>query len=231
MANAIYQSPPWMAGYSVEQRPIECVCFGPSPEGPWEVFFMGVIHGDEGIAGELLQAFQSELAAYPERYQVLLGSRTVGILPVLNPDGLAKETRTNAHGVDLNRNCPTACWQVENQETPYYSGPEAASEPETRLFIEMVEKYQPKKIVAVHSPYKVINYDGPAQALAEAMSERCGYPAVADIGYPTPGSMGTYIGKERNIPMITLELPEDEPLEKVWQETKEALIAAVLFPA
>ena len=40
------------------------------------------------------------------------------------------------------------------------------------------------------------------------MAKQNNYDVVPDIGYPTPGSFGTYTGIERNVPVITLELPE-----------------------
>ncbi len=43
--------------------------------------------------------------------------------------------------------------------------------------------------------------------MAERMSAVCGLPVKDDIGYPCPGSMGTYYGWERELPVITLELP------------------------
>ena len=41
------------------------------------------------------------------------------------------------------------------------------------------------------------------------------YPVEASIGYPTPGSFGTYCGVERNIPTITLEMDEECPVEEL----------------
>ena len=41
------------------------------------------------------------------------------------------------------------------------------------------------------------------------MSCICGLPTKGDIGYPCPGSMGAYYGWERELPVITLELPKD----------------------
>ncbi len=47
------------------------------------------------------------------------------------------------------------------------------------------------------------------------MAGVCGLPVKDDIGYPCPGSMGTYFGWERQLPVITLELakPEDSDLD------------------
>jgi protein MpaA len=53
------------------------------------------------------------------------------------------------------------------------------------------------------------------------------YPPEPTIGYPTPGSMGTYCGIDRKIPMITLELPRDASGEESWNRNREALLAAI----
>ena len=44
--------------------------------------------------------------------------------------------------------------------------------------------------------------------IAQKISEITGYPIQEDIGYPTPGSFGTYCGVERKIPTITLEVSD-----------------------
>ena len=221
--------------YSVQERPIEGVFFAAStgdalPQA-LDSLIIGVFHGDEGISGALLDRLVEKWRAgiFQTASPPDFVWQPVLIIPVLNPDGLAVETRMNANGVDLNRNYPTPEWREENHDTPYYSGKTPASEPETRLVIDLIERYRPRKIITVHSPYKVINFDGPARSLAEAIAACSGYPVVEDIGYPTPGSFGTYAGKIRHIPVITLELPEDESLDDVWQDNAASLEVAARF--
>lgn len=234
-------------GYSVQNRPIEGVFLGPSTFPSLDTLFLGVFHGDEGISGALLQRFIEQLQRpssaqhLDPQWEIPFNTKPVLVVPVLNPDGLALRTRVNANGVDLNRNYPTVDWLEENVGTAYYSGNAAGSEPETSLVMQLMEQYQPRKIVTVHSPYRVINFDGPAKLLAEAMSAKSTYPVVESIGYPTPGSFGTYAGKERSIPVITLELPpalddvfdpELPPaasLDQVWEDNQYALVKAILF--
>lgn len=224
------QSSRRILGQSVRNRPIEGVFFGPENPACLDTLFIGVFHGDEGISGDLLHRFIEHLQASDFAGDPIDFTRQpVLIVPVLNPDGLASETRMNANAVDLNRNYPTPDWQEENRNTIYYSGPSAASEPETRLVMELIEQYRPEKIITVHSPYKVINFDGPARALADAMAAESGYEVVESIGYPTPGSFGTYAGKEKKLPVITLELPENEPLDQVWRDNRVSLEVAVRF--
>ncbi|MDX2084461.1 MAG: DUF2817 domain-containing protein [Candidatus Melainabacteria bacterium] len=226
-------------GRSVEGRLIHCRLFLPIPNPEpvsgadhnpevtvVDTLFVGVFHGDEGISGELMNYWCQWL----EQHASELG-RSIAVIPTLNPDGLARLTRTNARGVDLNRNFPTPNWEPGEPNTPYYGGATPSSEPETQLLINWMAHYQPRKVITVHSPYRVVNYDGPpeAAALAEAMAQANGYPAVASIGYPTPGSFGTYAGIEQQRLVITLELPEEEPIETVWVDNLPALQAAVRF--
>ena len=146
-------------------------------------------------------------------------------IPCLNPDGMQLGQRTNASGVDLNRNFPTKNWgkncgdnaTCDDAETAYYGGKSGGSEIETQFLIDTINEFKPNKILTLHAPYKVVNYDGPAKELAEKISKIINYPVEASIGYPTPGSFGTYAGVERQIPTITLELDEEIPVEQLIQ--------------
>ena len=150
-------------------------------------------------------------------------------IPCLNPDGMQLKQRTNANGVDLNRNFPTKNWgkncgenaTCDNAQTAYYGGIAGGSEIETQFLIDTINEFKPKKILTLHAPYKVVNYDGPAKDWAEQVSKIINYPVEASIGYPTPGSFGTYAGVERQIPTITLELDEEIPVEQLIQPVFE----------
>jgi len=126
-------------------------------------------------------------------------------IPCLNPDGLALKTRENANGVDLNRNFPTENHPSRLTLHSSLFKPEI----ETQFIIDIIEEFKPDIILTLHAPYKVVNYDGPAEKIAQEISKIISYPTSNDIGYPTPGSLGTYAGIERNIPIITLELDEE----------------------
>jgi protein MpaA len=76
-----------------------------------------------------------------------------------------------------------------------------------------------------------VNYNGPALELAQVMAACNGLPVAADIGYPTPGSLGTWAGQERRIPTLTLEILRGTPLDQVWQEQAEALQAVLEWAA
>ena len=60
-----------------------------------------------------------------------------------------------------------------------------------------------------------------SKELAKKISKIINYPIEESIGYPTPGSFGTYVGIERNIPTITLEMDEEETIENLYIPIKE----------
>ena len=128
--------------------------------------------------------------------------------------------RTNANDVDLNRNYPTKNWQL-TEKNEFFGGESPACEIETKFMVEVLEEYKPEMILTLHAPFKIVNYDGPAKEIAEKIGQIINYPVEASIGYPTPGSFGTYCGVERNIPTITLELDEEIPVQDLLKPVHE----------
>jgi protein MpaA len=200
---------------SVEGRAIEVVRLG--PPGHVGLLLFGAIHGDEPGSAELCRRYLQLLDG-----QAL--EQAIVVVPVVNPDGLAGGRKNNARDVDLNRNFAARSWTAEHA-AGYFPGEAPLSEPESRLLAELVDTLAPRVIVAVHQPFGCVNWDGPAEALAERMSAACGWPAVASVGYPTPGSFGACYGIDRGVPVITFELPR--PVEESqWPGCLKALECA-----
>ena len=207
-------------GWSTLGCEIESVVFNGDEE---TILIIGGLHGDEPkgvyVARRLI-----------EHLTTCQPLRSVIVVPVANPDGYNRRSRRNASGVDLNRNFPTNDWTPAPKSGRYYSGPSPASEPETQALIAVIESRRPAVIVAIHSINRLRhcnNYDGPARKIAEAMSRRNKYPVQASIGYPTPGSLGTWAGIELGIPIITLELPSHHSPKRCWVENLDALTDVV----
>lgn len=175
------------------------------------ILIIGVFHGDE-TEGEFL--IKKYLASNPK-----IKKNRLLIIPCLNPDGKHLKTRQNSKKVDLNRNFPTKNWHI-TEDKDYFGGNTPGSEIETRFLVRIIENFDIDCILALHSPYRIVNYDGPAIEIAEKISEITGYPIQKEIGYPTPGSFGTYAGIEQNIPVITLELPDNESKSELWKQNK-----------
>lgn len=164
------------------------------------ILVIGTTHGEEPQGYEILKLYlQNDIKLKNNFF----------IIPCLNPDGYEKRTRTNANGVDLNRNFPTNNWKL-SEKNEFFGGERSASEIETRFAIDVIEEIKPDIILTIHAPFKIVNYDGDALEISKKIAEIIKYPVQGDIGYPTPGSFGTYCGIERKIPTITLELGEDE---------------------
>ena len=161
------------------------------------ILVIGCFHGDEPQGKYLI-----------EEYIKVNPDTNLCFVPCLNKYGYEHNVRTNSNGVDLNRNFPTKNWILSKKDN-FYGGIEPASEEETKFIIDIIEKNKPKLILTLHAPYKVVNYDGPAREIAEKIAKLIKYPVEESIGYPTPGSFGTWAGIERNIPTITLELDEE----------------------
>lgn len=165
------------------------------------VLVIGVFHGDEPQGKYLI-----------EKYLEKNRSTKIAFIPELNPDGRKLGTRTNANGVDLNRNFPTKNW-VLSEKNEFFGGDSPASEIETKFLIDIINDIKPRLIITLHAPFKIVNYDGEGRAIAEMISEIIEYPVVENVGYDTPGSFGTWAGIEKGIPTITLELDEEIPIE------------------
>jgi len=165
-----------------------------------KILVIGVFHGDEPQGEYFINSY---LAKNPKA-----GKNSIYFIPRLNFNNV----RQNINAVDLNRNFPTKNW-VLGEKNDYFGGDKPNSEIETRFLVDLINDNKFDAIITIHSPYKTVNYDGPAQQLADKISEIIGYPTSSDIGYPTPGSFGTYCGVERKIPTITIEIDEDENIE------------------
>ena len=208
-----------IAGSSVEGRPMLYTVLG---EGPDVIFFLATIHGNEPAGTPLVR----RLITHLQQNREILTGRTVVLLPVANPDGLANGTRHNVHNVDLNRNFIAA-----NRRGDVNGGPEALSEPEAKAIYQLIQQYSPDRIVSIHQPLNCIDYDGPGSDLAYHMGRFCDLP-VKKLG-ARPGSLGSYAGVTKGIPIITFEmLAEDSGLgsEGLWRKYGRALLAAITFP-
>ena len=214
-------------GESIESRPIDLHVFG---DGPRPVLVIGGIHGSEPTSAFVAERLVEHLRHDPAVWQAP-GAPAVAVIPVANPDGCRWGVRTNARRVDVNRNFPAANWR-RRAHAANNNGDEPLSEPESRAIAHAVDTLSPRLIVSIHSighGRQCNNFDGPAAAVAEAMSRHNGYPVQPSMGYPTPGSLGSWAGIDRQIPVVTLELPRQLPGEQAWIDNRDALLAAIAW--
>lgn len=208
-------------GKSVSGRPIVAYKIG---DGPVTTAVIGAFHGDEPASAGLAEKLLEYLQANPSELEGL----TVAILPKANPDGLAAGTRQNANGVDINRNFPSGDWSAAYEKKRYYPGEKPASEPETRILMDFIDRVSPHKILALHQPLEMLNPTGTGAELAQVMHEITGYRVDKSTGKPTPGSFGTYCGTKLGLMMLTVEL-DYGGTEEAWSIHKDALLAALRY--
>lgn len=207
------------AGTSVLGRDIPLARWGSGPT----VLIMASIHGTESAGTHLVQRLKTLLVAKPQDFP---NDRQIVLMPLVNPDGVNSNQRGNANGVDLNRNFP-----AENRQNSKRYGLTALCEPEALAIYQIIEKFQPVRIVTLHEPLRCVDYDGPGLELATAMAAVCPL-SVKKLG-TRPGSMGAFTGEARQIPTITLELPRDaktKTADELWDLYGEALLVAVKHP-
>lgn len=212
----------WFFGETVAGLKIPAYTFGPET-AKTEVLLMGGIHGDEPegtIAGNgLLWHFMQN---FPYNIKVHL-------IPTVNLEGMVEHQRTNGNGVDLNRNLPTKDWKVEAAQPRYNPGPSANSEPENKAIVKFLEERKIKYIISLHSWKPMLNINGDCRGLAETIAKKTKYIITEDIGYPTPGSLGTYAGFERQIPTLTYEIERGLKAREILELHVPAILDGLKF--
>ncbi len=204
---------------SVERRPIEYTVLG---TGPDVVLLMATIHGNEHAGTDILRTLMTYLQVNPHVFD----DRTVVIVPLTNPDGLAMNTRTNANGVDLNRNFP-----ADNRLNNDRNGMSGLSEPESQAIYDLIDRYKPGRIITFHEPLNCIDYDGPGLEISQHMAQYC--PLRVKKLNVRPGSLGAYAGETLGIPIITVELRRADgrsSAERLWEKYGEMTVSAVTYP-
>jgi len=207
-------------GFSREGRAIRADRFG---SGPRRVYLIGGIHGDERGGVENVR-----------RLGILLASELppglcLRFVRDLNPDGTHERARENSCGVDLNRN-----WPASNFTPDPTRGPEPLSEPESAAVHADFLAFEPELVIVLHAaragPF--VNFDGPgaepARRFAEAAAEvDPRWHVEPDMGYSTPGSLGSWVGIDQGIPILTIELDRAHSGEDCWRALRAGLLAVL----
>jgi murein peptide amidase A len=211
-----------VVGHSVSSRPIYKKVYQSSAAKT--MMILSAVHGDETEGASCLAGFIYDLEE--SRIQLPENIRLV-VIPIANPDGFFNFTRGNANGVDLNRNLPTKDWTSEAREEKYNPGSSPGSEPENKILLHQIDEESPSLIISLHSWKPLYNVNGEAHKVAQAMHAALALEITEDIGYPTPGSLGTYCGLERNLPTITWELQRGLQETEAWPWGRKAMLACL----
>jgi protein MpaA len=160
-------------GRSVDRRPIVAVALGDS-DAPRSLLVVGAIHGNETAGITIVRRLER---TSPPRQGMLW------IVPDLNPDGVAANTRQNAHGVDLNRNFPWHWRHRGHRGELQYPGPRALSEPESRIARDLILRVRPGITIWLH-PLGVVDESGGNSRVERRFSRMSRMPLKRLRRYP-----------------------------------------------
>lgn len=175
------------------------------------ILVMSLIHGDEGPSGHVSVGWLSRLKRIDARNHWR-------VIPVANPDGFTLKQRINKRGVDLNRNFPTKDWNqtalsqwktAQSADPRRYPGPQAASEPETRCLMKHIEDFKPDLVISIHTPLGVLDFDGPK--IQPPDFSLLPWKSLGNF----PGSLGRYMWKDNNRPVLTVELKGNDGVKRL----------------
>lgn len=197
-------------GTSVRGRALTAYLFGAS--GP-VTMFVGGIHGNEPSSTTLMRSWINQLEANPTRY----AGKRILVVPAINPDGLAANTRANARGVNLNRNFPTDTWSRSIKDTdgthPDGGGEKPLSEPEALALANLSKQYRPRLMLSFHAIGSLVVGDpgGYSEGYAAKYASTVGYKnstsnGAADFNYDITGTYEDWTYRYAGIPSMVLEL-------------------------
>ena len=208
-------------GHSVQGRAIKALRLG-DPRSPEKALVVGVIHGDETAGLKVVRELR-------RRYSGIRGVDLWTIYTV-NPDGVARGTRQNAHGVDLNRNFSYRWHGGVPRSSGYFPGPRPFSEPESRLVRRLVLRLRPRISIWYHQPWgQVLAPCRPGDAhLERRYSEISRVPMRRCRGEHLPGTAVKW--EEQRIPSsdaFVVELPAGRIGHTAAKRNARAAIATI----
>lgn len=196
--------------FSVKNTPILLKEFPPlgKRKSRAKILLIGGTHGDELTSISVLFKWMKILNKH---HSGLFHWR---VTPLMNPDGALqkKHSRTNANGVDLNRNFKAAPYELSAYDywvsrayknNRRFPGMSSLSEPESQWLNHEIKTFKPDVIVALHAPYSLVDFDAPNRNKAP---KKIGHLYKNLMG-TYPGSLGNYAGIQLGIPVVTIELP------------------------
>jgi murein peptide amidase A len=181
-----------VVGHSVRGRAIMAYRLG--EPGKRRVVLISSMHGDEQDTRQILRALKKGRA---------IRGIDLWVVPTYNPDGMARHTRKNARGVDLNRNFP---YRWRDLDGSYESGPRPRSEPETRAMMRFLRDVRPSRILSFHQPLHGVDTDTKNKRFARRVARKLDLPAKRfDCGGVCHGTMTMWYNHAFNGAALTVE--------------------------
>ncbi len=179
-------------GHSVTGRPIRAWRLG--EPGKRRAVLISTMHGDEAHTRHILTSLRD---GRPIR------GMDLWVIPTYNPDGLARHSRRNARGVDLNRNYPHDWIDLDGR---YESGAHPASEPETRAVMGFLRRIDPVRLISFHQPLNGVDTDTKDPRFARRLARALRLPQVRlDCGGLCHGTMTSWFNARFDGSALTVE--------------------------
>jgi murein peptide amidase A len=181
-------------GYSLKGHPLEAFELG-RRSAPLTVVALAAMHGNEPAGSVVLRALRDGTP---------ITGVNLWVIPRDNPDGLLRDSRYNARGVDLNRNFP-ASWRRQHDHS---SGTRPSSEPETRALERFLNRVDPDYVVTIHAPFHGVDtYRSKDRAFARRLSRALGLPLKSfDCDGGCHGTLTQWFNNRHDGACVTVEL-------------------------
>jgi murein peptide amidase A len=153
-------------GRSVKGREIRAYRLG-DRDARVKAVVLGSMHGDERAGIKVANAL---------RFGRPVRGVDLWVVPTMNPDGVARGTRGNARGVDLNRNFGHQWARLGGR---YYSGPRRWSEPESRALRRFLDDVRPRFVVSFHQPLHGVGRSATGKPFQRRLARGLGLPIKA----------------------------------------------------
>jgi murein peptide amidase A len=204
----------FVIGQSVQHRDIT-VEHRFHPGATVKVVVIGNIHGDEQAGFRVIKRLR-ELQSLPSNLDLFL-------IRTANPDGTAANTRTNTHGVDLNRNFPYR-WRSSSKGLTW-SGRRPLSEPESLTLRAFVLQIKPALVVVFHQPLFGIGAQDRTMPVVRRLSQETGLP-VRDFRCTgvCAGSFTSWLNNQAGMMGVTVEFGHTVSESRI-RRTARALIS------
>ena len=179
-------------GRSVRGRPIRAWRLG--EPGRRRIVLVSTMHGNEPHTRRILESLRDGRA---------IRGVDLWVVPTYNPDGLARGTRRNARGVDLNRNFPYKWVDLDGN---YESGRRPASEPETRAVMGFLRDIDPLRVISFHQPLNGVDTDTKDRRFARRLARALRLPRTSlDCGGLCHGTMTMWFNHHFRGAALTVE--------------------------
>lgn len=162
-----------------------------------KILIIGATHGSENAAPFNMYVLGKRLCedylGDPNIFS-LKCAYDIYMIPCLNGYGMYHQTRTNANGVDINRNYPIRAWAEAGEGTDHYTGPSAGSEFESQIVIHAIADLDPDLLVDHHNYYNL-----PWQFYTEINNPdqlKESYLAATDCSFAFKKNLPAYFGTD-----------------------------------